>query len=284
MLGKNKTVKKGSILAKNRSRQKQQRIRNILLRIALPIGGILVFLGAAVFLPYLRVANITTEGTSTVPDELVRGIAEEMLKGTFGGMVPRSNILFVRPESIANRLLETYPDIASAHVSYILQIPPELHITIEERTHVGIFCAVENEEYNNEACFYIDGNGVLFAEAPNLRGHVVTRFITKQGRRFSLGDEAISADDMHVLDAMVRIIEEKTLIRVEEVRIDASYEGERVFHTNEGWDIIFEAGEDSTRGLENLFLVLEEHITNHDNLSYIDIRLPQKVFFKYNDK
>ena len=50
--------------------------------------------------------------------------------------------------------------------------------------------------------------------------------------------------------------------------------------TSENWDIYFDEKEEVEKRISNLFLVLREKIKDRKNLSYIDLRFENKVFYK----
>ncbi|MBI4128825.1 MAG: hypothetical protein HY460_02125, partial [Parcubacteria group bacterium] len=101
----------------------------------------------------------------------LNGILDEKRKGLF----PQRNslIVFLTGDNIQRRLLAAFPTIAT--VTITSRFPHSAAVRVEKRETVGVWCRGSGTAEETGECFFIDGDGVVFKQAPRLAGSILIR-------------------------------------------------------------------------------------------------------------
>jgi len=264
-----------SVLLQHRAQQKRAKIRKFSLRFGMLfilITGSILFLLAS---PRLQFGSVSLSGNTSVASEEITRAADDFLSERVAWFFPRRGVFLFRPNALEAHILKKLPRLATADVSR--SFSRELTLNVSERAPWGLYCkAVER------ACFYITEDGVLVAEAPQLTGNAVFRI--KDQRTISafyvLGERAIKESEAVFLRKTVDMLADHYKIIVREVVLGRVFQDQTELLTNDGWYILFDERTNKERALENLALVLDQHLTDRTKLEYIDIRFEGKVFYK----
>ena len=144
---------------------------------------------------------------------------------------------------------------------------------LKQRTEIGIICTAGK-------CFYFDVEGIIFKEAPQTSGSLITLINDFSQRSFSLGEQILGRD---LINSMVLIKEElfsKMDLRVLSFDIAAYPADDLKAITNEDWYMMFSLKRDIKSQLSALKAALDEKIQNRIDLQYIDLRIENRVYYK----
>ena len=264
-----------SVLTQYRTKQKRAKIQKFLLRFG--IFFILVA-GSVLFLllsPQLQFESLVLSGNALVPSEEITRAANNFLSERVARFFPRRGVLVFRPDAFESYILKEFPELSAADVSR--SFSRELTLHVSERSPWGLYCKM-----NTNDCFYIAQDGVLAAPAPQLTRNAVFRITDQRtlSAFYMLGEKAIEESDAIFLRQAVDLLTDHQGVTVREVILGRVFQDQTELLTNEGWYVLFDERTNKNRALENLALVLDQHITDRTALEYIDIRFEGKVFYK----
>jgi cell division septal protein FtsQ len=178
------------------------------------------------------------------------------------------SILLVNGGRIEKDILDAFPQIASAEVRK--SFFDAISVQITERAAVALWC-------ENEQCFLLDAQGVIFEEAPaDLELLAIKR--GEPSGELSLGKVVLEKDKL------AQILEVKSqLAQIFEIPVDGAVvsDGRLDIETSEGWQIRFNLKGDLAWQLTELKLALEKQISpeKRQSLEYIDLRF-SRVYYK----
>lgn len=175
--------------------------------------------------------------------------------------VPRQNIFLIDVPVIEKDILDRFPQIASIEVRK--SFPDTLNILITKRLPQALWC-------ENEKCFYIDNNAVVFGEPVDAMNNLVKVIGEK---------ELLSEEKMSQILKIKKELKDGSLATTTQALIVSD---ERLnIKTSEGWEIYFNLKGDLGWQMQELKLVLEKQITpeKRKNLEYVDLRF-SRVYYK----
>jgi len=242
------------MLAKKRSKRQRALLKRLLLLVLLAL-----VLGGAVYLVYFSgvfdIEEVKVEG-----GELVPTFDGEAFKG--------SNILFFNLELN----LDDYPKIATYEVQkdYLKR---SLKITFGGRERFVIWCI--GEEAND--CFWVDQTGIVFSNAPDLKGPLVFRLVRDfSNRDLKIGDTVLEEKFFKNLKLAFQFLDE-TGITASEIKLENLRFREVTAQTSEGPSILFSLEEDPgfAKGVVNSLRSSGEWSV----LNYLDLRIKDRAYY-----
>ncbi|TSC71312.1 MAG: Uncharacterized protein G01um101470_680 [Parcubacteria group bacterium Gr01-1014_70] len=252
-------------------------------RVLLRFGVFFVLVGGSVFFLLLSVRfqfkDVSLSGNAAIPSEEILRTVDAYLTERVLWFFPRNNVFLFRPRAFEARIRKEFPRIAEANVSR--SYSRELTLYVAERSPWGLYCKTKAAD-----CFYIAKDGVLTLEAPYFTGNAVFRITDYRTASvfFLLGDAAVNESDAAYIGQVVDFLVHQHHVVVREVALGRVFEDQMELITDEGWYVLFDERTNKERALENLALVLDQHITDRSMLEYIDIRFDGKVFYKNKNK
>ncbi len=255
-----------------RARKRRRRVR-----IGLFFGVLLLLLfGALVgvsYIPALQVREVVVSGTKTLASSTVQAFVQERLLGSYGYILPKSNIFLYPKQGISMQLLKAYPVLASADVH-----AGDFHTVVAnvvERSPRALWCE------NKEQCFFIDENGVVYGAAPTFSEPVYYRYFgTTTGS--VLPKQYLTAEQFQALmalcDALVPKVPNTT---IESVEVDANGDVQVQFTNN--FVLRFALADAGGDIFERFSLALtSEPMKSHQlsELEYLDLRFGDKLYYK----
>jgi len=271
----------------------------------------------AVWSPYLWVESIEVEDVGDRAVYYSPLDIKDIAWGRIGTMlwqiVPRKSIVLASLGQIRWEILDKYPEIKSADIHR--QLPNILRIVIEERENTGVWCQIKQETENNEQqesrsdlstttseeivesqdqtlerekereigqCFYFDPDGIVFREAPLIRGSLILNVYGIE-ESVQIGDEIMPSELIEFILAVKQGLPEiKTAFGWSPKAIDfevVSFEDLRAA-TDQGWQIYFNPTYSAEAQLESLKMVLDEEIGSDKVLEYLDLRIQGRVYYR----
>jgi len=263
------------------SSRKLRRKRLVLKAVIVGVIFAAIFAGVVAFfrIPYLQVEKIEISGNSLINgDDLIEGIKAK-LEGKYLGLFPKSNIFLIPKDKILAELPEEFKRIKK--ISLDKKYFGAIAVKIDERSNAVLFCEKED-------CSYADENGFVFEKAPYFSGAVFLKLVEQ--RNSDSGENAKTIDgylgtSLIAENEFKKILEFAGLINkigggVSEVILKKEniYE----FYTQEGWKIILNDKNEPQSAYLNLITALDANIKDkRPKLDYIDLRLGNKIYFKY---
>ncbi len=247
----------------------------------LVIGGVLVFLGILLWVliwsPFLRVEQIVLAGDAGPDGDLILKQARENLSQEFLFIFPRDHILYLYFQKVPEPdFLFNFPRLASlqAHLS----LPSTLVLAVSQRQPIALWCAGEGEA---EKCFWIDQEGVIFADSLPVRGRAISLVIRNESSRVvTLGQQVLSPKIMQFLFELYSQFEKDNIGISEFLPGDTYYSGFKGVSPLD-WELIFLPEGDARYLAQNIRLVLSERLQEKISaLEYIDARLVSRIFYK----
>lgn len=228
--------------------------------------------------PAWHVGEIRISGFETLVESELRETTAAMLDGRYAGIIPRRSYFVARSSAIEEKLLQTFPQIKSALVEK--KFPDALNIAVEERKIWGIACngLLKPEEPD---CVYVDTTGFGTGDSPSSSGSLILKIKT-------------DIDDLRPgTQIFDRVVVEKILVLEKEVErilgseivgyeIPTKISGEVRVDVADGFRLLFVLDDTLDHQFGVLKTVLEKEIQNkRSQLSYIDLRFGNKVFYKW---
>jgi len=263
------------------SSRKLRRKRLILKAIVVGVIFAAIFAGVVAFfrMHYLQVEKIEISGNNLInSDDLIKKIKTN-LEGKYFGLFPKANIFLIPKDKILAELPEEFKRIKK--ISLDKKYFGAVAVKIDERNNAVLFCEKED-------CAYADENGFVFEKAPYFSGAVFLKLVEQ--RNLDSGENAKTIDEylgtnLIAENEFKKILEfaglaAKTGGGTKEVVLKKEniYE----FYMNEGWKIILNDKNESQSAYLNLVTALDSNIKDkHPKLDYIDLRLGNKIYFKY---
>ena len=248
-----------------RKRRSIQRIVFVVLLIAL-IGASLVAVNVSTF----AIKSILVRGTTSVPSGDVELLARKDIAGSYFYLVPRASVFFYPHATLLKDISALSPRIASVqmHVS----ATRILVIDIMERSQRYLWCRESTD------CLYLDDNGFAFAHA-----------FTGKGLPYPIFDIGSSTPTLErvalppsTFIPLARFIDTLpsgvTRVRIEGQRSEISMAA--------GYRLIVNTYTDFATARKNLAVTLASPeltvpLSRGTTLQYIDLRVPEKVFYKF---
>ena len=185
----------------------------------------------------------------------------------------QNNIFLAAGNKLTEILTNDFPGILSVEMSKDI-FKKTIELNIIERKEAGIYCKEEDK------CYYIDKEGVIFEEAPQTSGTLILAIKDFSKREIEIGKNVIEKEFMAELIDLKNYLPGQLGFKVLDFTIESDVLKDLKVNTNEGWYILFDGLKDLKSQLEALRLVLEEKIEERKDLEYIDVRIENRVYYK----
>lgn len=239
------------------------------------IGYVLFFSG------FLNILNREFSPTEKIDSQKLANHLDELLKEKYFKLVPKNNLLLLRESYLNNLFTEKFGIVKK--ISIAKKFPDKIKITVEERQPAIILensqgKFVLDKETNVYPYNFFDSSDFDLTELPILKE-------TNAERAFSFENNSGS----NYLDFIFKVKDklEKLLdIPVEKtMTVSKIISGDVFFTTKEGWQIYFNKNVAIDKEIEMLRIILEEKIGKEKrlDLEYIDLRIDNKVFYKFKN-
>jgi len=183
-----------------------------------------------------------------------------------------ANIFLLSGKKIKNELLERIPKIAELEIEKNI-FKRELKIKLSEREEIGIAC-------KDDKCFYIDKSGVIFENAPQTSGSLITLINDFSGRNIKLGEKIF---DEKFIGLIFEIREEMLAgmnLKIESFDSMNFPVQDVKAMTSEGWYAFFNFNNNIKSQVSALKVALKEKIQMRAGLEYVDLRIENRVYYK----
>lgn len=221
--------------------------------------------------PHLLIRELSLTGAAIVPENEILSRVEKELAGDWAGLYAKANIALYPQNAIRRTLLSEFPRLADVRLE--LDNFRGLAIEVSERIPKALWCKADE-------CFFVDESGFVFDKAPQFTSDVYFTYETELLGN-PIGQFVLSPDE---LTGARTFIEGLAFLDLS-ARSVAVAEGDATIALSDKTKIIFELSSDPSRALSNLESVLTDpklslRDGDHINVSVIDLRFGNKVFYK----
>lgn len=239
--------------------------------IVVPLG-LLVWLVSATDL--FRVQAVTVlDGQEHTITEVERLIEEDLAR------VPAKRTIFlVQPEVIESHLLGALPQLRTVQVER--KLPATLKVLLQEKNPTLLL--LSNGKY-----YLVDESGIPYEEAQlhTLPGIVLPAVKNSDKEaRVTLGMPAVSAEFVAFVQHINEHLGESVDAKIAEIRIPSLAAREVHIILDSNWVIKLDVTRDPAEQLAVLGRIVREMLTDDERLTlkYIDLRIPNRVYYKTN--
>lgn len=239
------------------------------------ILGLVFFAAALIALDKkFQISEIAVSGASRVSSQKVTEETEKILREKKFFIFSRKDIFLTGARDLAGRLQKQFAAAAEINVSRDFW-RKKLKIAVLEREEWAVLC-------QKELCFYVDGSGVIFRPAPQFSGNLVLKILDYREEPVALGGRILNENLLSKLQNFIKIAAEKQKITINSIEIYSDPLFKLV--ASGGWRIILDSQTDLELAFENLSILIGSAIKDRlDRLDYIDLRFPDKSFFKFKN-
>lgn len=236
----------------------------------------------------LNIQTIQIEGNKVLDKEDLEILVKNELAKKYIWLFPKSNIAILPKNKLKKDLMNKFGRIET--INFNLNGFNTLEITITEREALYTWCGETLPEITlpkeEENCNFVDLNGFVFDNAPFFSGNVYFKF-------YGTLENSIFKEQN--FNQYVNLIENIKSLNLVPIALFEKQDGETEIYLSlnvpikEAPKIIFNTKEDYNKVFENLKIGIETLPLKNDlkdnylNLSYIDLRFNNKVFYKFKE-
>lgn len=233
--------------------------RKIFIIFAVCVG--LGILALFTYAPFFQIQGVRIEGIRHTQISAVDADIRERISGYRYGIIPNSNIVIYQKRAIERYILEGYPSVE--HIDIGVDRHRVLHVRIKDRKPLGVWCG--------DACYLYDVGGIIFKKSFMYTGPLFVGWSRDTREPVTLL-QPVSCDglctDMAFMSFLKTLRIEKAIIGKHQLTLISS----------DGYYIITEPYASSTMSrIQNLVGHKADIL---QRVEYIDIRFPNKIFYK----
>lgn len=238
--------------------------------------GVLVYV--IFFSGFMEIKEVRISGNQFLESGAIQSKINERLSGKYFNLISKNNYLFIRGGRTGKILTESFKRIKQVELQK--KFPSSVFINITERTTSLILCS-------SGSCYYIDEEGTAWQSVDfNSREFLENEFIVineRSGQAIPQGEQVIAKDFIDFTLALENLINEKKLADIKrETQVPSLIAGTIEFATGQDWKLMFSNEWSAPEQISALENVLAKKIGDRRNeLEYIDLRVKNKVFFKF---
>lgn len=253
---------------------KRRRRTRLLIRASVFLLALILFLGGilAIAESSFAIKEVSAKGASRINEKDLIAASKEYLEQEKFVFLTQANAFFFDSDFLAEELKKRFAPIEEISTERDF-FQRGLQIVITERKAWAVWC--------QNACFYLDNQGVLFQAAPRLFGGLILKIADERPGDFQSGDQILNGEFFNLFKNFVEEIAKVQGITVLNVRITS--DNSFWLETAAGWQILLDSETDFSRAKENLKLFADSAALKEKmgTLDYIDLRFSDKGFYKF---
>ncbi|MBI2635622.1 MAG: hypothetical protein HYW79_03740 [Parcubacteria group bacterium] len=217
--------------------------------------------------PFLKITEIHIPENDVVTKEDINRLIADSLPLKIG-----INILLLPGGRLKADMAAAFPTITN------LKINKKLFHTVvigfEKRVQIGFWC-------NELNCYSFDKDGIIFKEAPISEGSLILKIKDFEKKSVSIGDKILDDSSLKFILSFNDTVEKSGLFKIGEFKIKPASNIDLEAVVDGNWSIYLDSAQSPEIEASNLFTVVNEALKNKLNsLSYIDLRVPSRIFYK----
>ena len=235
------------------------------------------FFYALFFSSFLSINTIKINGNFDIAEEIIKEKIQEEISGEyfFGGR--KNNLFLVSGKKIEGNISSAIRKIKTVHITK--KFPHSLIVEIKEREIFLAVCVISKEN-----CYLLDEAGEVFdIFSPNLQTGFPILYSNFE-EKINLGELVLDKKYMEKIIFLQKQLNENLAFESEYLLETPGFISQDVrVKTKEGWRIFFNLYTDLEKQFQKLKLILEKEIPldERKKLEYIDLRIENKVFYKF---
>lgn len=228
----------------------------------------------------LIISSVELIGSEVTSREEVESVVLEILSGRVLFFIPRASALLLDRSELEAELLKRFPRLSFVDAS--LSNMQTLEIEVAERKPFALYCEDFSDYVSPEDCYFIDEHSLIFSEAPEFSSGVYMIYATEPQIVDPLGKNIFDESLFNNLDKFVKDITtlgfspKVLLAKGDEFALSLAS------GTEMRWKL--------RQNMQNLFSDFEVFLRDSSlkkaafgDLLYIDLRIDNKVFYKFRD-
>ena len=253
-----------------------------------PLGGrgkyyaLILFIATIYFFffsGYFHVVNLKITGTHYLSEDQVKPIAEEFIKSRKWFVLPQDNLILTDTNRLHQDIQQSLSNqLALASLEIQKDYPDTININIIERIPSLTWVT-------NNIRYYLDLNGYVASrvEVEEELDANFPKIYDLANQEVTLGQEILSTEFVSFVFAVFGQWQER--INGEQSIDSFHYNGEELpdlwLRSQAGWRVYLDSTRSAEEQITEAGLILQEYFRDsRDNLDYIDVRLPDKVYYK----
>jgi cell division septal protein FtsQ len=250
------------------------------------IFGALVFFGVTIYVFFcstlvsIDVVNVT--GTERTKDLEIEQIVEDKISGDKFGCIKNNNYFFVNIDDVKYSIEQ---DKRIKEATITKSFPKTLNIEIEEFDVIAVWCI---KDIHGECFIVEDGKIVepITFDSEMLAQNKYFVVVDKGRESVQVGESVITDQYLQTISFLGNEFKYAISVGIEQpytVLSRGSYEAR--FQTDEGWYILVDITQSPEEILDTIALFFKkvELPARRNDLEYLDMRFPERVFYKMKD-
>lgn len=228
-----------------------------------------------------RVSNIKLSGGSLVTESDVSEATKGFLLGNYLWFFPKNNDLLYPKDDLQIFLKDKFKRIDNISVS--LNDFKTLNIVITERSLNSLWCDNLPDSGLQENCYFMDGNGLIFTEAPQFSGDAYFKYYgLVPTSTLPIGSQYIVPTSL--FKDFTEFIRRVDKLSLHPISLIAKDDGQFILNLSDGGSIYIGMKEPLSKTADNLEALLGtiSATTTYSSLKidYIDLRFGNKLYYK----
>jgi len=237
------------------------------------IGVIVIIIGTGMYFyywsPVLRIGEFTINGTNSKDEARVAIVNYFNSSRSFFSPATDRIVFWTQhnDESIESPSFLPY----AASIKFVSNFTEKKVVAeITPRVMSGVWCV-------SEKCYVFDNNGIIFSEAPDVSGSLILKIRDENNTQVTLGSAVLSGGEFESIKKAIKSVQQNK-IPISEILIQNIELKEWAAVAPNGFSIRFSFNS-IPEDLDSVFKGILER-TSIEKLTYIDLRIPNRVYFK----
>ncbi len=243
----------------------------------------------------IQIYSIDVSGNQIIDTDVVVTDVQKILSGKYLGLIPKTNIFFYPKNKLIAQIKKDFPRFSSVKVE--LKDKINILISVEEEKGVALWCGMDTLVPDiidmKSDCSFTDTDGKIIDSAPYYSGNAYFRFFGA-GIGFDqnnpLDQTFVEKEKFHsLLDFGNNVASLGFPIKA--VLLEGDNEDAFILDLGDGRYSVLSFNDNDNYGTlyNNLVSAFnkkefkDEIMKNKDNLSYLDMRFKNKIYYKFKD-
>ena len=219
--------------------------------------------------PFFRITEIRLPESDIMTKENISELVAANLPFKIG-----KNILLLSSSRLKRDIATAFPTITNLKVSK--ELFHTIAVNFEKRIQIGFWC-------NESNCYSFDKDGIIFKEAPISEGSLILKIKDFEKKSVLIGDQILDNNNLKFIFSFNEAVEKasRSRFKITEFKIKPASNIDLEAIVDGKWSIYLDPAQNPEIEASNLFIVVNEALKNKlNNLSYIDLRIPSRIFYK----